>query len=243
MRIREDDAEARPVPGQPEAAWVREIPEMDRLILARAMGAREAALVSRPALVVIDVLYGFTGSRPLPILDAIAEFPTSCGEAAWRALPRIAAMIEGFRAAALPVVWIKGDVSKAARLGHATKRSTEGTMPNGFDPGAIHPDVAPDEDDAVIVKSRASAFFATVLPVYLNRARADGVVVVGSTTSGCVRASVVDSYSLGYETFVVADCCFDRSPLSHAVSLFDMGSKYASVVDADEMLRQIRSER
>jgi nicotinamidase-related amidase len=190
-------------------------------------------------LVVIDVLYGFTGSRPLPIHEAIDEYPTSCGEAAWDALPAIRRLIDAFRAVDRTIVWIKGEVSGSSPLGRATRRRRTGQLPDGLDPGAIHADVAPVGDEPVIAKARASAFFATMLPVYLNRVGADGVVLVGSTTSGCVRASAVDSYSSGYDTFVVADGCFDRSGLSHRVSLFDLGSKYATVVDSRDVIDEM----
>lgn len=222
-----------------ERVWERGIPEEDRLIMRRAMGGSPARLGECPALVVIDVLNGFTGSRPLPILEAIDEYPTSCGEAAWEALPAIRRLIDAFRAAERTIVWIKGEVSGSSMLGRATRRQKTGQLPDGLDPGAIHAGVAPVGDEPVIGKARASAFFATMLPVYLNRVGADGVVLVGSTTSGCVRASAVDSYSSGYDTFVVADGCFDRSSLSHQVSLFDLGSKYATVVDSQELLDQL----
>jgi maleamate amidohydrolase len=222
-----------------EPIWERGIPEEDRLIMRRAMGANPARLGERPALVVIDVLYAFTGSRPLPIHEAIDEYSTSCGEAAWEALPAIRRLIDAFRAADRTVVWIKGGVSGSSPLGRATRGQRTGKLPDGLDPGAIHADVTPVGDEPVIGKARASAFFATMLPVYLNRVGADGVVLVGSTTSGCVRASAVDAYSSGYDTFVVADACFDRSSLSHRVSLFDLGSKYATVVESQELIEQL----
>jgi len=62
------------------------------------------------------------------------------------------------------------------------------------------------------------------------------VIVTGCTTSGCVRATVVDSFSWGYPTFVVEEACFDRSRLSHGVSLFEMNAKYADVVSVDAMV-------
>lgn len=222
-----------------EPIWERGIPEEDRLIMRRAMGASPARPGERPALVVIDVLYGFTGSRPLPIGEAIDEYPTSCGEAAWEALPAIRRLIDAFRDADRTIVWIKGDVSASAALGRATRRERTGQLPDALDPGAIHADVAPVGDEPVIGKARASAFFATMLPVFLNRVGADGVVLVGSTTSGCVRASAVDAYSYGYDTFVVADACFDRSSLSHRVSLFDLGNKYATVVESQDLIEQL----
>jgi SNF2 family DNA or RNA helicase len=64
----------------------------------------------------------------------------------------------------------------------------------------------------------------------------DSVIVVGTTTSGCVRATVFDAFSLNYRVILAEEGCFDRSEASHAVSLCDMHAKYADVVSAAEIL-------
>jgi nicotinamidase-related amidase len=64
--------------------------------------------------------------------------------------------------------------------------------------------------------------------------------VCGESTSGCVRASVVDAYSYGFHTVVVEEGCFDRSLLSHKVNLFDLHHKYADVMHVDEVVRALR---
>ena len=67
----------------------------------------------------------------------------------------------------------------------------------------------------------------------------DSLLIAGCTTSGCVRASVVDAFSYGYRCFVVEDCVFDRFELSHLVNLFDMNAKYADVITLDEALKYV----
>ena len=64
--------------------------------------------------------------------------------------------------------------------------------------------------------------------------RADTLVVAGGTTSGCVRATVTDGFSLGYRVAIVHECTFDRASLTHKVNLFDMNAKYANVLSLDE---------
>jgi isochorismate hydrolase len=64
-------------------------------------------------------------------------------------------------------------------------------------------------------------------------------VVAGTTTSGCVRATVIDAFSSNFRSIVVEDGCFDRAQASHAVSLFDMNAKYADVVDSTDVLQHI----
>jgi nicotinamidase-related amidase len=90
--------------------------------------------------------------------------------------------------------------------------------------------IAPQPHDIVIEKTMPSAFFATNLLSYLVNLRADTILVCGMTTSGCVRASVVDGFSYSYRMIVVEEGTFDRGQASHAINLFDMDVKYADVM-------------
>jgi len=96
--------------------------------------------------------------------------------------------------------------------------------------------IAPGPQDIVIRKQKPSGFFGTSLAAYLTLLGCDSVVVVGTTTSGCVRATVVDAFSLNYRVTLAEEGCFDRSEASHAVSLCDMHAKYADVVPTAEVL-------
>lgn len=237
----------RPPSGTPEASrrrWEQAIPPSDRLILDTVLQIHPAELGKRPVLLVVDVTYGFTGTLPRPLAEAITEYPTSCGAGAWDALPRIRALIDAFREQDLPVIWTTGEESNAAALGRATLRRRD-TDHSGEDDRrhALHEKVVPNGPMTVIAKTRASAFFGTPLSALLTRLRVDSVVLTGGTTSGCVRASAVDAFSSGYQTWVVADCCFDRSAISHDVSLFDLSHKYAAVLDSDELIAQLAGGR
>ena len=87
-----------------------------------------------------------------------------------------------------------------------------------------------------LAKPKASAFFGTALLAYLHRIKVDSLVVCGTTTSGCVRATVVDGISWGYPVFLAEEATFDRARMSHGVSLYDMNAKYADVIDSAEAL-------
>lgn len=231
----------------PEASrrrWERAIPQSDRLILDTVMPVHAAELGKRPALLVVDVTYGFTGTLPRPLAEAITEYPTSCGAGAWEALPRIRSLIDAFREQDLPVIWTTGEGNNAAAFGPATTRRRD-TDHSGDDDRRheLHEQIVPDGPITVIAKTRASAFFGTPLSALLTRLRVDSVVLAGGTTSGCVRASAVDAFSSGYQAWVVADCCFDRSAISHDVSLFDLSHKYVTVLDSDELLAQLAGGR
>src|SRR5207245_4989755 len=111
--------------------------------------------------------------------------------------------------------------------------------------GTIHPDtdgneivtpIAPGPKDIVIRKQKPSGFFGSNLAAFLTLLGADSVIVVGTTTSGCVRATVVDAFSLNYRVILAEEGCFDRSEASHALSLCDLHAKYADVVPTAEVL-------
>src|SRR4029077_2450393 len=90
--------------------------------------------------------------------------------------------------------------------------------------------------DVVITKQRASAFFGTPLIAHLTQLGVRTLIVCGESTSGCVRASAVDAYSYGFHVVLVEECCFDRSPLSHKVNLFDLHHKYTDVMKVDQVV-------
>lgn len=93
----------------------------------------------------------------------------------------------------------------------------------------------------MIVKERASAFYGTPIMSELNRRGIKSLIVCGESTSGCVRASVVDAYSAGYHVTVAEEAVFDRSILSHKVNLFDLHHKYADVMTVDEIVGHLEA--
>lgn len=92
-------------------------------------------------------------------------------------------------------------------------------------------ELAPEAGELVVCKTVPSAFFGTTLAAWLLACGVDTLVVAGTTTSGCVRASVVDAMSHGLRVTVVADCVGDRAIAPHEANLFDMQQKYADVMD------------
>lgn len=194
----------------------------------------------RPALLVIDVQYRTLGSTPKPIHEAIREYATATGTLGWNAVPHIAAMIAAFRERGLPILFPHiAPKAKYDRGQFAEK--VPGVMaipPAGYD---FVKEAAPAEGDVLIPKYQASAFSGTTLASHLVRLGVDSLVFTGCTTSGCVRASVVDAASLNYKCVVPQDAVYDRSPTSHAVNLFDMASKYADVMPTAEAVKLIRA--
>ena len=103
----------------------------------------------------------------------------------------------------------------------------------------IWKDFAPQPNDLIIRKERASGFFGTPLTAHLQQWGVRSLIVCGESTSGCVRASVVEGFSNGFHMTVVEECVYDRSLLSHKVSLFDMHHKYADVMHIEEVVSHL----
>lgn len=107
-----------------------------------------------------------------------------------------------------------------------------GRWPKGLQPAA---------DELVISKQYPSAFFGTSLAATLTANGIDTLIITGLTTSGCVRATCVDTMSHGFIPIVVADACGDRHEAPHEANLFDMNAKYADVVDEGTVIEFLRS--
>jgi nicotinamidase-related amidase len=191
-------------------------------------------------LLVVDVTHGFTGRPGLPILDAIAEYPNACGPAAWQAVAAIERLLPPVRALGRPVVYSAGFAQLGVRgVGlWAEKHPRASHAPD--DQHQIPERIAPRPgQDVLLPKTKPSLFHGTPLLELLVQSGTDTLIVTGGTTSGCIRATVIDAFSYNYPVIVVEDGVFDRGELSHAVNLFDMDQKYANVMPADEVLRYL----
>lgn len=212
--------------------WMNFVPDAALHTYQKAGFLSELKFGERSALIVVDVTYGFTGSESLSLEQATEEFPAASGPSSWEAMPKVRKLIDMFRARRLPIVFTHSDneVTRFAGTATTAKRKERSRKFNEF-PALI----APQDGDFVIAKPKASAFFQTSITPFLIKQRIDTLVICGTATSGCVRATVVDAHSHGFTTFVVDECCSDRWDFAHAANLFDMNAKYASVLSLDEL--------
>ncbi|MBI2987658.1 MAG: isochorismatase family protein [Deltaproteobacteria bacterium] len=202
---------------------------------------RETYMGRSPGLLAID-LYNLVfegGARPVP--EVVKKFPSSCGIYAWNAIKPTQELFALARAKNIPVIYTTSETRKEAKPAavHATNRRIRQLKTNAYE---IYEAFKPEPGDLIIYKERASGFFGTPLVAHLTRMGIGSLIVCGESTSGCVRASVVDAYSYGFHAVVVEECCFDRSLLSHKVSLFDLHHKYADVMHLDEVKRHLQGE-
>ena len=231
-----------------ERIWNEFLTERDKQVFEKSGFGAEAGFGKKPALLVIDVSYNFCGDKREPILESIKNFHNSCGEDAWDALPHIRKLIDKCHEKGIPVIYTTGTVREdgwdAGGWAWKNSRTDEDvTAPKttGFnrDGNEIMDDIAPSAQDIVIYKHKPSAFSGTPLSGFLNDLGADSLLVTGTTTSGCVRASVIDAFSNNYRVAVVEEGCFDRSQASHAINLCDMHAKYADVVTTEDALSYV----
>jgi nicotinamidase-related amidase len=192
---------------------------------------RDLGIGSRPAVVAIDLYNKVFAGGPLPPHELQAEHPSSCGAYAHAAVPHIAVVLAAAREAGIPVIHLTANRT-TNRVVATNRRSPRGTDQD-FD---FYAPIAPIAGEPVIEKERASAFYGTQLLPELVMRGVDTLIVVGESTSGCVRASAVDGYSNGFHVVVVEDGVFDRSWLNHQVSLFDLHHKYADVFDSAHVI-------
>lgn len=213
--------------------WDRFLTSDDQELLARSRWAKRTpfGLGQRPAILVIDAYYAALGFPRQPILDAIDEWPASCGLGGWAAIDRTALVLDQARTAGVPVIYLTGLAANPNPWNRKDRSLTRPTDP-ARSPLRIVDELAPRDDELVLEKCTPSGFASSPLDLLLKVAGCDTVLVCGEATSGCVRATVVDACVLGYSVGVVADCCFDRLQASHWMSLFDMEQKYADVIDS-----------
>lgn len=159
------------------------------------------------------------------------------------AVKRSVGLLEYFRKRGLPVAYTKivynKDGSNAGVF--AMKQPRLKTLTPDNPAGDIVPELYPREGELVIAKTEASGFFATPLAAWLALRRVDTVIVTGATTSGCVRASVVDAMQNNFRPIVARDCVGDRAIGPHEANLFDMQQKYADLMDRDEIIAAIET--
>jgi maleamate amidohydrolase len=149
-----------------------------------------------------------------------------------------------FRARAMPVAFTRiiyaddgADAGvwceKAPRLRDLTERAHA---------SQVVEELTPLRGDIIVRKTQASAFFCTDLTNILIAKGVDTLVVTGCTTSGCVRASVVDAISWNFRTIVASDCVGDRALGPHEANLFDMGQKYADLLTSGEIMETLSAQ-
>jgi nicotinamidase-related amidase len=196
-------------------------------IYARAGFGGTVRRGERPAIVVVDLTNGFTdpsypsGADLSDVVAATAE------------------LIDNARPAGVPVIFttIAYTPAELHTVTWLDKATGMRAMREGTPAVEIDPRLPRREEDVLITKKGASAFFGTSLSATLSALRRDMVVICGATTSGCVRATAVDAVQSGFPVLVPRDCVGDRAAEPHEANLFDIQAKYGDVIDLKGAIR------
>ena len=201
---------------------------------------------ARPALLIVDVMRAFCGDARKPILESIKEWRNSCGEEAWDAVGHIGRLLDSAHARAIPVIYttsatLRDDGWDQGRWPDKNSRGREDADQIHVGGNEIIKEIAPAPYDIVLCKYKPSAFYGTILDSHLVDLNVDSLIVAGTTTSGCVRATVIDAFSRNYRVSIVEEATFDRGQASHWINLFDMNQKYDDVVKTDTAVEFLNS--
>lgn len=214
------------------AVWEAFLTEDDKKVMAARNPRKPHGPGTKVGLLVIDMQNTAMG-HDKPIWEQLDEFSGACGPHAWKAVPHQQKLLAAARAAGMPVIYSKHvfhpftGLPASAPTNNFSSENSKSEVPA---------EVAMVEGDILIEKQTPSCFAFTNLQVILAKLGLDGLLVVGNSTSGCVRATCVDGEAYGYKMSVIEEGCFDRIELSHAAALFDMEFKICDVIDMDRAL-------
>lgn len=210
-------------------SWDHYLSDADRAVLARGRWAQRGGSGERPALLIIDAQNYMAGIRG----GEQAAYPASCGEIGWQAIDQIARLLEVARRSTIPIVFTRLIIDPSVSNAGGVLTRKIGNQGGDFlffagtHGSEIVAPLAPAPGELVLDKKRFSAFFGTSLLSHLVALGVDTLIVAGGSTSNCVRATVVDGASFDFHVVVPREAVFDRIPVCHEISLFDMHRAYA----------------
>ncbi len=192
--------------------------------------ANAVGLGERPGLIIVDFVVGFTdpehfgGGNIGPAIDKTVDLLAFVRDQGW------------------PVAHTKVVYASDGSDAGAFARKVPGLLKLTPDSplSQIVTELTPASGELIIEKRQASAFFATELASWLSYRGVDTALVAGCTTSGCIRATVVDAVQNNFRTIVLTDCVGDRAIGPHEANLFDMGQKYADLLSSEEVMQHYR---
>ena len=181
---------------------------------------------TKPAVVVVDFQKAFTNPR----------FPLSGSAHVERAVENTAILLKAARAAGAPIAHSYTAHSSARDAPHWKVKAVTNLFRHGWEGCELDPRTYDPSYDAVYCKAAPSIFFGTSVAQFFAKEQVDTVFITGCTTSGCVRASVIDAFSFGFRVMVPEPCSGDQEEEAHHANLLDVGRRYADVLTLEESL-------
>ena len=202
-----------------------------REIYERARLGQSVTLGARPAVLVVDFSRGFTDPE------------STMGSELTREVEATNRLLAAAREREIPVIFTIIGFEPNLKDGSLwlEKAPGLGELIIGSKWVEIDPRLGRKDEETVILKKGASAFFGTNLPSVLVSQGVDTIIMCGATTSGCIRATAIDLLQYGYPTLVPRECVGDRAQAPHEANLVDIQAKYADVVSVEDALTYIES--
>ena len=222
--------------------WESLLTETDRIVIEKGGYGQSRGLGKRPLLVIIDAQPNYIGADK-PIAEQLDEWPSGGGDVAWKGIRKIEELKQVASENGIPVLYTRNVQKKTIQFdSFSTKAKRDQTKYIDGNPAAdILECLTPTENDIVVDKSYASAFFGTPLISYLVKLQVDSLIIVGGSTSGCVRATAVDAVTHNFNVAIVEDAVFDRIDLSHKAALLDLWMKYCDVLPSTDIVEYFKS--
>ena len=201
------------------------IPDFSKTISLSSLESHSTGLGSSPALVVVDMCRGF--------IDSSSPLGFECKEL----IQANIILVDRFREMNLPIIFtttIYRDESEASVF--RSKIPALNILKPGSEETSFLKELSPSSNELLVEKKFASAFFQTNLADELSKMNVDSIIISGVTTSGCVRATALDSLQNNFLTTVAEDCVGDRNQNAHRANLFDLQAKYADVIHSNLIL-------
>lgn len=194
--------------------------------------ANRVGFGQRPALLVVDFVKAYTTpGSPLYAAPGVPDAVTASRP-----------LLEAARARGIPIIYTLIAYARDGRDGGMFVKKVPALLQltHGSPLAQIVDELAPRDDDLVVEKKYASAFFGTHIAATLTALGVDTVILIGCSTSGCIRASAVDGMQYGFRVIVPRECVGDRAPGPHEANLFDINGKYGDVVSLQETLDYLK---
>lgn len=221
--------------------WDQYLGEQDKKVLERGRFARRMGFGKKPAIIVVDAQKYMVG---LPGQEA--DWPSSGGKQGEEAMAHIISLVAHGQKHNIPVFFTRFEIAPSGvDMGVYQRKRDLLNSPHWCLAGSVGAELAdgltPTSNDIEFVKKKPSCFHGTPLLGYLIDRQIDTVIVVGGSTSNCVRATVFDASSYNYRVIIPQEAVFDRFPISNAISLFDMDRQFADVVNIQEVYQYFES--
>ena len=195
---------------------------MGNIYQDRGYGQLEIGFAGKPGIVVVDFQKGFVDP----------QYPMGGADLIERGVQNTARLLEVARHASVPVACCYIAYNNRREMPH-WKVGAVGNLIAGSPETELDERIYEPNYDIEVRKTAPSIFFGTPVAPFMQKEGVETMIVTGCVTSGCVRASIIDSFSLGFRTVVPEDCVGDHYPVPHHQNLEDVGRRYADIVNAD----------